>query len=147
MDRRLWRVPVDDEHCISFGVNLVHLTGDAAKRYQERRDEERREQASPVHRGPSAAELGRAVLAGKLRLEDVQDVGIYTLVMAEDFISQTGQGAIPDYKNEQMTSGDATTFLRRKIWERELQAFAHGRLFKRWTCPPQLSSVIGMVRG
>ena len=118
MDRRPWRVPVDDGHCISFGVNLVHVTGDAASRYLEHRQRGQR-----MDKGSSVVELGQQVLASKLRIEEIIDVDIYKLILVEDYVSQNGQGATPDYKNERMGRGNATTFLRRKIWERELQAF------------------------
>ena len=127
---------MDDEKCISFGVNLVRLKGDAAKRYLETRDRVKR-----ADKGPSVFELGEAVISGKLRLEDIDVVDIYRLILVEDFVSQVGQGRTPDYKSEIMANGDSGTFLRRKIWERELRAFAEGRPLKQWTEPPQLSSV------
>jgi 5,5'-dehydrodivanillate O-demethylase len=143
MDRRLWRVPVDDEHCISFGVDLVHLKGDSAKRYQELHERERLEQARRTAVGPSVVELGEAVLSGKLKITDIKDIENSNLILIEDYIAQVGQGAVPDYTEEKMGHGDAETFLRRKIWERELRALAEVRALKRWTYPPQLSAVVG----
>ena len=136
MARRLWRVPFDDENCISFGVNLVHVTGDAAKMYLERREQTQRQYAET-----SPLELGQAVIAGKLRIEDLTDVPISKLTLVEDFVSQVGQGRIPDYENEIMGRGDSGVFLRRKIWEREVKALAEGRPLKKWTSPPQLSAM------
>ena len=31
-----WYVPIDDEHCVTFVVDYLPLTGDQAREYQER---------------------------------------------------------------------------------------------------------------
>ena len=136
MDRRVWRVPVDDEHCVSFGVNLVHLTGDMAEKYRERRKQSQRSD-----HGPSPIELGEAVLAGKLRIQDIKGEDVYKLILVEDYVAQVGQGTIPDYVNAWMGRNDVAVILRRKVWERELRALAEARPLKQWTCSPKLSAV------
>ena len=92
----------------------------------------------------SPLELGQAVITGKLRIEDLKDVHISKLTLVEDVVSQCGQGPIADYKNERMARGDAGTFLRRKVWERELQLFAEGQPLKQWSSPRQLTAVPGL---
>ncbi len=127
-DRLFWRVPIDDEHCISFVVSWLPLTGDAAKKFEERRQEARA--AMPV----TPNEFAKEVLAGKKKLEDVdKSLGTYYLFWVEDYVVQVGQGTIPDRANERLGRVDVGVIILRKIWERELRALADGRPLKQWT--------------
>ena len=63
------------------------------------------------------------------------------LTLVEDFVSQVGQGRIPDCENEILGHGDSGVFLRRKIWEREVMALAEGQPLKQWNSPAQLSAM------
>ena len=57
-DRVAWRVPLDDDTHVSFGVDLRHVTGAAAQRYREAQAEEREThahgRAAPRRRGGAA---------------------------------------------------------------------------------------------
>ena len=126
-DRLFWRLPVDDENCVSFVVDLVSLTGEAAKAYEERR----REAREAVAVSPNA--VAQAVLEGKLRLEDVaQELPIYYLFWIEDYVVQVGQGALAPRDGDTLGRMDQGVLLLRKIWERELRALAEGRPLKSW---------------
>lgn len=133
-DRLFWRVPVDDERCVSFAVERTHLSGEAAERYLERRRQATQQAATPTH------ETGMAVLAGRTRIEDIETHSIlsgsgYTdIFWTEDFVCQVGQGTIADRSNERLGRVDRGVILLRKIWQRELKALAAGRPLKRWTC-------------
>jgi 5,5'-dehydrodivanillate O-demethylase len=128
--RLFWRVPVDDEHSLSFVVDWMPLTGEAAKEYQERR---RRTRAAL---SVSPNEFGQSVLEGKRRVEDIESgTSPYYLFWVEDYVVQVGQGAIADRSKERLGRMDVGTILLRKIWERELRALAEGRPLKQWSEP------------
>jgi len=130
LDRLLFRVPVDDESCVSFPLDFAHVTGDAAKEYQERRLQARKATTD------SHIELGAAMLAGKLRMTEVKEqANLKNLTSLEDYIVQVGQGKIADRVNERLGRMDVGVMLLRKIWERELQALAEGRPLKQWVIP------------
>ena len=127
VSRLLWRVPVDDETCISFGLDFAALAGEEAKKYRERRKEMRA--ATRV----SSNELGPEVLRGKLRVNDVKEQrNLKNLTSLEDYVVQVGQGAIADRSQDRLGRIDAGVIVLRKIWERELRALAAGRPLKQW---------------
>jgi hypothetical protein len=134
-DRLFWRVPVDDESCVSFVVDLVPLTGEAAESYNRKRAE-----ARETIRGVSPNELGERILAGKLRIEDVDpELPIYYLFWIEDYVVQVGQGPVAPRAGDTLGRLDRGVLLMRKIWERELKAFGEGRALKQWRSPAELS--------
>lgn len=132
-----WRVPVDDEHCKSYVMSLTHVSGEAADRYRERR-RARLERAA----GAKPAELGEAVLGGRLRIEDIEERTF--IVNVQDYVAQVGQGAIADRTNERLGRSDAVLILLRKIWARELRALAEGRPLKRWQRARSLQATAGV---
>jgi 5,5'-dehydrodivanillate O-demethylase oxygenase subunit len=140
-----WRVPVDDDHFVSFGVNMTHLSPEDAVRYREltRQVEERRTALGLV----PAEELGEAVLRGEFRIEDVQDryLDSSRLFNLQDYVSQVGQGKAPDYQNEHLGNSDTTVVFARNLWRRELRAMAEGRPMKQWKYPTELS--VGTTHG
>jgi 5,5'-dehydrodivanillate O-demethylase len=135
IDRLLWRVPIDDEHCASLGTNFIPLSGDAAKEYKE--TQLKREQAKNENE-LSDVELGEAVLAGKLRIQNLKLAQQYKLISVEDYAAQVGQGRIVDHTGYHLGRNDVAVILLRKLWERELKALAEGRPLKEWTLPPTL---------
>jgi 5,5'-dehydrodivanillate O-demethylase len=119
-------VPIDDTHHSSFNVKLVHLKGDPARRYLDLR-------ARWVARAAgNEAELGEAVLAGLLRIEDLKERDDITITAVQDHVYQVGQGALPDRAQWQLGSADVGVMLLRDIWQRELHALAEGRPLKQW---------------
>ena len=138
-----WRVPVDDEHFVSYGVNLTHLDPEAAERYRA----VSREVTDRARGLTSAEELGERVLRGEIRIQDVEDryVDSSRLFNLQDYSSQVAQGAIADREHEHLGREDVTVILNRNIWRRELRALAEGRPLKRWAIPEQLS--VGTIRG
>ena len=128
-DSLYWRVPIDDGHVAQFTVDLVHLTGKQADEYWKRRSVwlAKENIVSP-------GELAERVLAGELCPDDLYPYGDRTsLVNAQDWISQVGQGAIADRTSERLGRTDAGLILFRKLWLRELRALAEGRPLKAWT--------------
>ena len=114
-DAFAWRVPIDDVSHQSFTAALVHVKGEAAQRYREQQ-ERRLARLSGL---ASAHEVAAAVLAGKLRIQDIEDRP--DLVNIQDHVGQGGQGAIADRGNERLGRSDIAVILLRKIWQRELR--------------------------
>jgi 5,5'-dehydrodivanillate O-demethylase oxygenase subunit len=130
-DVLVFKVPVDDENHIHFEVRAIALTGERGRAWIE----ERRKLRLKAER--DRPELVQAILAGKLRLSDV-DPNRIDFVMLEDEVAQTGQGAIAVRSNEHLGRSDRGVFLLRKIWERELRNLAEGRPIKQWSYRPDM---------
>jgi 5,5'-dehydrodivanillate O-demethylase len=130
-DVMVFKVPVEDENHIHFEVRAIPLIGEAGRVWIE----ERRRLRSEVER--DRPELVRAVLSGKLRLDDI-DPSRVDFVMLEDEVAQAGQGAIAVRANEHLGRSDRGVFLLRKIWQREIKNLAEGRPLKEWTYRPDM---------
>ena len=133
-DRYLMHVPIDDEHNVTFIVDWIPVTGKDAEGYQERRLQAR------VAMNVSPNEVGEAVLAGKMRIEDMdRETPTYYSFWVEDYSTLVGQGAIADRTHERLARVDIGLVFIRKIWERELRAFAAGLPVKQWVAPRGLA--------
>jgi 5,5'-dehydrodivanillate O-demethylase len=133
-----WRVPVDDEHYVSFNLTLIHLTGKIADRFRQKR-------ARKVARAPSPTmEMAAQVLAGKATIDDFT-TKVPDIVRLHDDVVLTAQGAIPDRENEYLGRSDTGVVLLRQIWQRELAALAAGGPLKRWTRPRNLVATTGIA--
>ena len=130
-DVMVFKVPVDDENHIHFEVRAIALSGARGRAWIEER------RALRAKAEEDRPELVRAILAGKLRLSDIDPQRI-DFVMLEDEIAQTGQGRIAVRGNEHLGRSDRGVFLLRKIWERELRNLAEGRPLKFWTYRPDM---------
>ncbi len=136
-----WRVPVDDEHFATFGVNFTHVTGEARARYEERQraraERARQQNLTPI------PELGDAVLRGDYRIEDIPDVKADAgrLFNLQDYVSQVGQGTIADRQHERLGREDVSVIMLRQLWRRELRALAEGWPLKEWARPEQRLTV------
>jgi 5,5'-dehydrodivanillate O-demethylase oxygenase subunit len=128
VDALAWRVPVDDETHTSFGVDLVHLTGDAAREYEERLHAREAKVTVP------AEWLTDEVLAGRLDMNDI-DWSTTSQFNVQDGVTQVGQGTYADRANEHLGRSDTSVILCRQIWARELRALAEGRPLTRWLTP------------
>jgi len=134
VENMIWWVPVDDEQHRQFGVARVSVTGEAAREYQEYQSARRRRMDL------DEIDLAEAVLAGELRLQDVdpQRVNMITL---QDHVAQVAQGRIADRENERLGRGDRGVLMIRKLWGRELQTLADGKPLTQWHRPPGLGPV------
>jgi hypothetical protein len=90
------------------------------------------------------------VLAGKLDFKDLEKLtnDKISLIHAQDYVSQAGQGIVADRTQEHLGRSDVGVILFRKIWERELRALAEGRPLKKWALPQSAGSefVLGTVQ-
>ena len=135
-DALAWRVPIDDESHVSFNVNVMHLSGDAARRYEERQRERGATGASPVN------DLAARILAGEMHVDDLGQPPY--IVGVQDTVAQVGQGAIADRADERLGRSDAVVILLRNIWKRELRALAEGRALTEWRRPERVEATAGV---
>ena len=133
-DRDLMHVPIDDENNVTFIADWIPVTGKEAERYQERRLQARKSMSTHPN------EIGEAILAGKMRIEDMgKETPTYYSFWVEDYVSLVGQGPIADRSNERLSRADIGVVFIRKVWERELRALAEGLPLKQWRTPPGLA--------
>jgi 5,5'-dehydrodivanillate O-demethylase len=135
-DAIAWRVPIDDEQHLSFNVNLHHVTGDAARRVEERL------RAREANGAPPTNDLAMRIMAGEMHIDDIGQPPY--IVGVQDTVAQRGQGAIADRAHEQLGRSDAVILLIRALWARELRALAEDRPLKRWTRPARLEATAGI---
>jgi 5,5'-dehydrodivanillate O-demethylase len=133
-----WRVPIDDVSHHSFNIGLVHVTGEAAEKFRERR---RHQQAAIAKLTPTRA-MADAVLAGKISVHDLEERP--DIVNIQDNVAQEGQGAIADREHEQLGRSDAAVILMRRIWQRELSALKEGKSLKQWCRTERLAATSGV---
>ena len=134
-DMFAWRVPIDDLHHNSFNIHLHRITGEAAERFRARR-------AKRPADLRSVQELGAAIRRGEMHVEEVKDHP--DIVGIQDEVAQLGQGAIADRVNEYLGRSDVGVVLLRRLWLRELKAFADGRPTKSWQWKRDISATIGV---
>jgi 5,5'-dehydrodivanillate O-demethylase len=120
-----WYVPIDDESHRAFLVRRFLVDDAEAPRIIERI------RATVAGRTANHVELARAILAGKIRLEDV-DPASTDYFRLQDDIAQMGQGAITDRSRDRLGRSDAGPIMVRKLWTRELKALAAGKPLKQW---------------
>ena len=133
-ERLFWRVPVDDEHSISYTVEHFSLNAEDASAFLADRA------ARENQRVPELQEHAEAVMRHERRVEDA-DATFTTQQMfwIEDYVVQVGQQPISDERVEHLGRNDAGIILVRKLWRRELQALAEGRPLTAWATPSDLS--------
>ncbi|MGH7035395.1 MAG: Rieske 2Fe-2S domain-containing protein [Stellaceae bacterium] len=141
-DRAAWRVPIDDDSHASFGIDLRHLRGEAATRYREAQAEER--ETMRRKRLEPANEVAQKILDGLRSLEDPDVLERPDLVNIQDCVAQMGQPKTAEGAFEHLGRSDRGIILFRKLWLRELAAFAAGRPIKRWQVPRALETQTGI---
>jgi len=129
---RGWRVPLDDEHHLRFGLEVIISKGDAAQRRLSRRVGD-----APV---PMEA-IAEDVLAGRQRSRDLsaEQYPEHQLTNIQDYYNLVGLGDIANHPvSERLGRSDRALIYLRHIWARELKALAEGRPTKQWTRPDSL---------
>jgi 5,5'-dehydrodivanillate O-demethylase len=120
-----WWVPIDDGRHMQFSLHRVPATGEAAKRIKDRR-QARRSRIDQAHQ-----EICAAILAGRLRMRDVDGARV-DMIRLQDDLAQVGQGRIADRDAEQLGRADVGVIQIRKLWARELAHLRAGRPLKAW---------------
>jgi 5,5'-dehydrodivanillate O-demethylase len=132
MARLLFRMPVDDDNCVSFPIDHVSLTGEAGAEYlARRRSVEAEQREAPL----SPEDMGDRVLRSRMRVPDVRQLdakNLKTLTSVEDYVAQVGQGSRANHGTERLGRMDAGIVLVRNLWQREMRAMVEGRPMKHW---------------
>jgi len=110
------------------------LEGEEGLTYQ------RRQAARTGQLGRSYVELAEAVLRGELRIQDIEGDDAANFIWIQDYVVQVGQGSFVDRRSERLIRSDVGVLLHRKVWEREVLAFAEGRPLKNWTYSEQVAA-------
>src|SRR6185436_1003841 len=113
----IWFVPMDDESNHRFYVEANRMSKAEFAAYLEKR---RKMFATQTLR---AGDLAEAVLAGEVNRLDVDPKSTVYPIFVDD-VALISQGRIPDRTQERLGASDAGVVLVRKIWLRELAAFA-----------------------
>ena len=125
LESLFWWVPIDDVSHIQFSLHRVPATGEAAGRVQKRR-QERRSEIDLAHQ-----QVAEDILTGRLSLNEV-DPKRCDMIRLQDDIALVGQGRIVDRSQDLLGTSDVGVAMIRKLWQRELYAFAEGRPVKAW---------------
>ncbi len=129
----VWEVPIDDETHRQIGIQLLPWPMDDPRI----RDYHVRRKARFDSHELKPMPMSDAVLAGKVNRHDL-DLSRTHAFTFEDDLAQVGQGRIEDRRGERLGRTDAGVILMRKIWQRELRAFASGASLKQWRwIPPE----------
>ena len=130
--------PIDDENHLWVISAKVHVAGDDAERYREKRREfyQKRAAARPVNA------VVEDIWSGKIAYADVRHPD---LAIVQDIAVQAGQGRIANRDAETLGRSDAGIAVWRRIIERELHAIATGATRKRWErAPADVIPVVGI---
>jgi 5,5'-dehydrodivanillate O-demethylase oxygenase subunit len=120
-----WWVPVDDDRHIQFTIARHPANSPVTERYQQRR-------AARIARQDLDREaIARAILAGEMRLEDV-DPSRVNVIFLQDDVAQMGVGPVATRGQERLGRGDVALILQRRLWVRELSRFATGEALTEW---------------
>ncbi|WP_027929368.1 Rieske 2Fe-2S domain-containing protein [Amycolatopsis thermoflava] len=114
MEQFAWRVPIDDEQHRSFAIVARYLPGGPAPRAA----------VADVADWPPADECAELIIRGEKRLVDFVDHP--ALVNIEDHVAQVGMGRLADRTHEYLAESDKGVVQLRRMWRRELDAFADG---------------------
>ena len=119
-----FRVPVDDNSHTTFRVTNVPVSSETERQQILERRSKTFDDRSHI------AELADAVIAGKIRLQDIEDRTHIEFI--QDYVAQVSQMPVETRDDEHLASSDVEEALFRKIWRRELTALAEGRPLKVW---------------
>jgi 5,5'-dehydrodivanillate O-demethylase len=131
------KVPIDNVSHAQFELHRVankEMTPEEGKGWLERRERER-QTLSPSHE-----EMSQKLLEGSIKIGEINPKRIDFIVL-EDDAAQVGQGETWDSWNrmdEHLGAADSGVVLIRRLWRRELEAFAEGRPLKQWVWQPDM---------
>ncbi|HEY3115417.1 MAG TPA: Rieske 2Fe-2S domain-containing protein [Chloroflexota bacterium] len=127
-DRLVWKVPIDDTSYWDIGVLAVHIKPEAREAYLAKSRQMEEAKAKARVKTP---EIVAAILAGKMRAQDIEDRADITHI--EDDLVLAGQGAMEDRTHETLGRTDVGILLIRQVYERELRALAEGLPTTPWS--------------
>jgi 5,5'-dehydrodivanillate O-demethylase len=128
-----WWVPIDDDRHTQFTV--VAVRGKAREqfdRYLGRQMELRKQ------RDLDRETLTRAVLTGKISMDEIDQNRVHFLFLQDD-VAQAGCGLIHERPPEHLGRSDVGVIAVRKLWLRELRAFANDEPRTAWQYDPSFA--------
>jgi 5,5'-dehydrodivanillate O-demethylase len=130
-----WWVPIDDELHTQFTVVGVRgLTEPQFNSYLER------QKKLWAQRDLDRTQLTNDLLAGKLTWDQV-DISRVHLLFLQDDVAQAGCGLIHERPPEHLGRADVGVIAVRKMWLKELKAFAGGEGLTDWRYDPKLEAM------
>ena len=127
---RAWWVPIDDTRHTQFTVVAVRgKSREQFERYRARQMELRK------RHDLDREALTWAVLSGERTLADLDPDRVHIIFLQDD-IAQAGCGTIHERPPEHLGRSDIGVIAVRKLWLRELRAFANGEPLTEWTYDP-----------
>jgi hypothetical protein len=135
VDHLAFRIPIDDQSHRAFIVNLFEIFGEERDRFMEKK----RQQRLALQTLPPIDDVVQAVIRGELHIDEVPDRP--DLVGIQDSVVMETQPGITEREPDQLGRSDRAAILLRRIYAREIDAFAQGKPVKRWTYPEDLSPV------
>jgi 5,5'-dehydrodivanillate O-demethylase oxygenase subunit len=135
VDHLAFRIPVDDNSHRSFIINLFEIFGEERDRYMAKRAQQR----LALQNLPPSSDIVQAVIRGDMHIDEVPDRP--DLVGIQDSVVMETQAAVSDREPDQLGRSDRAAILLRRIYAREIEAFAEGRPVKRWSYPENLAAV------
>jgi 5,5'-dehydrodivanillate O-demethylase len=128
-DRIVWKVPIDDTSYWDIGILAVHISDEKARAAYLGHSKQIEAAKAPAR--ARTPEFVEAILAGKMRVEEVEDRTDITHI--EDDLVLNGQGALEDRDHEVLGRADVAIVMIRQVWERELRNLAERRPLKQWS--------------
>ena len=116
LDDVFWTVPVDDEQTLRVNIFSAPYDGEAAEHLRGMAESQHDYDPSAHH-----AELFRKQFPESI-----------SVIQAQDYVAQVGQGAIADRATEHLGTSDRGVIALRKVFRRELDAAHAGQAGKRW---------------
>jgi 5,5'-dehydrodivanillate O-demethylase len=133
-----WRVPIDDTSHRSFILAHIDFTPEALERFDGRKAEENRLQQSLEPAGDIVA----AILRGDLHLDEVSRLRPDLLGIQDTSVMVT-QPPLGAREADQLGRSDVAIIKLRRLWFRELEAFANGAEPTNWDWDADLTIELG----
>jgi 5,5'-dehydrodivanillate O-demethylase len=133
-----WRVPIDDTSHRSFIIARINLTPEGLARFQQRKTGEARLQQSLE----PADDVVAAILRGDLHLDEVSELRPDLLGIQDTAVMIT-QPPVGARETDQLGRSDVPIIKLRRLWFRELEAFANGAEPTAWDWDDDLTVELG----
>jgi 5,5'-dehydrodivanillate O-demethylase len=139
-----WRIPRDDNSAIRFNVIAKpRFEVEALKAQSTDGKAGSRAVSDEVRSKHPVVEVAAGMLAGREDMLDLKErsasMNFFYLTNIQDCAVLASLGPPPDRTfRERLGSSDVSVMLMRRLWLRELTAFAEGRAQKQWRRPPLL---------
>lgn len=139
-----WRIPRDDDSAIRFNVIAKpRFEVEALKAQAKDGKAGSRDMSEEIRSKHPVVEVAAGMLAGREDMRDLKErsasLNFFYLTNIQDcaVLASLGPPSERTFR-QQLGSSDASIALMRRLWLRELAAFAEGRAQKQWRRPPFL---------